>query len=247
MLGARIWFPESGGGGAPPPAASTSPQFDTAGRVPPAGEGLLEWLDGLLPGRKPVRLEMTPAGRLEAWTQPAGKPPRRSQWRVEGGALYPGALRLWKPTLDAADYDFSFAGLIERRALSWVWRARSTDAYYAARISLPGQKGGSPLLERIVVEGARVLSREEFPLPVPLERAKPYEITVAVRGSSFRTLLDGRLIDEWKDARLPVGGVGFYAGEGESAAILWAKFRERTSLLERLNLAVLLVPPGANL
>jgi hypothetical protein len=247
MLGARIWFPESGGGSPPAPAASTAPQFGTAASEPAGHDGLLEWLDGLLPGRKPVRLEMTPAERLENWTPPAGRLPRRSQWRVEGGALYPGALRLWKPTLEATDYDFSFAGRIERRALSWAWRARGAGAYYAARISLAGQKGGSPLLERIVVEGARVVSREEFPLPVPLERAKPYEITVAVRGAAFRTLLDGRLIDEWKDARLPVGGVGFYAGEGESAAILWAKFRERTSLLERLNLAVLLVPPGANL
>jgi hypothetical protein len=245
MLGARIWFPDTGGGSSPGPApAGTGPARQDSAAAP---HGLLEWLDDLLSSRQPLRLEMSPTQRLDDWSPPAGKPSRRLRWKTAGGALYPGALRLWNPTLEATDYDFSFAGVIERRALSWAWRARGPEAYYAAKIRLPGPQGGSPVFERMLVEGARVLRREEFPLPLSIAKSTTYNITVAVRGARFRTALDGRLIDDWSDPRLPSGGVGFFAGEGETSAILWARFRERSSLLARLNLAFLLLPGGANL
>ncbi len=250
MLGARIWFPEQGvsGGSRPGPAPSTAPAVSSAPDREETGPGgLLDWLGELLPGRKPVQLKLVPSPNLAAWTPPAASSGRKLPWRTNRGALYPGALRLWTPTLAATDYDFRFSGVIERRAMSWTWRARDPSNYYAAKIRLPGPKGGSPMLERYVVLAAQIQRRHEFPLPVSIERAKPYEVTVAVRGPTFRTLLDGSLIDEWTDSRLGSGGVGFFADEGETSGILWARFRERTGLLERLNLAFLLAAPGANL
>jgi hypothetical protein len=159
--------------------------------------------------------------------------------------LHPGRLQFWKPTLKSVNYDVAFQGAIEKKAVSWAFRARDSSNYYATKLVLnkPGEVSGASI-QRIIVENARVIPSVELPLPLKIEKDRPYQIAFAVRGNRFSTLLDGQLIDEWTDNRHKSGGVGFFSEEGESARIGWVAFAERKSLFGRLFASAFLIPPG---
>jgi hypothetical protein len=166
-------------------------------------------------------------------------------WARVANAMRPGALRLWKPTLGARDYELDFGASIEKRGVGWVFRARDKQSCYMTKILLPkvGQES-TATLERWGVQGGQEFRRAEMPLPVVLQASKQYRITVMAEGNRFLTLIDGHVVDEWRDSRLDAGGVGFFADQGESASLNWASFRERKGLLARFLAAQLIVPPG---
>ncbi|MGQ9915784.1 MAG: hypothetical protein ACUVS7_00060 [Bryobacteraceae bacterium] len=245
LVVAKLVFPDDSAARGGPSAVAdaapiTSPERNRA-EGPRVGEtgGLAEWLDSHLPGRRAVRAKVDFETNLGEW---AGS---TRGWVVKDGVARVGELRLWKATLDTRDYEFEFEGAVERKGMSWVYRAGDTKTYYASRIHIlrPGVVSGA-VIERYGMEGGQTFARAELPLPLALDRNRPYRIATLVAGSRFTTLIDGKVVDEWSDPRLVKGGVGFFAADGEQAVLHWASFRERKSVWDRFASASLLFAPG---
>jgi len=245
LIVAKLVFPDdSAARGGPSPVARSAPvtQPSTASQDPKQlsrDEGLLAWLENRLPGSAPVKAKVDFQSSLGEWAGSA------KGWVVREGVARVGELRLWKPTLATRDYEFEFEGIVERKGMSWVYRASDTQDYYATRIQIvrPGVVSGAKIV-RYGMESGRMFAHTELPLPVALERHRPYRVATLVAGSRFTTLIDGRVVDEWSDPRLVKGGVGFFASDGEEALLRWASFRERKSLWDRFASANLLLAPG---
>lgn len=246
LVVAKLVFPDdSAARGGPSPVARSAPTTLPAGandeqqRRLSQDVGVFAWLESRLPGAAPVKAKVDFQSSLGEWAG-SGK-----GWVVREGAARVGELRLWKPTIPTRDYEFEFEGVVERRGMSWVYRASDTQDYYATRIQItrPGAASGATII-RYGIESGQMFARAELPLPVALERNRPYRIATLVAGSRFTTLIDGKVVDEWSDPRLVKGGVGFFAADGEQAVLRWASFRERKSLWDRFASANLLLAPG---
>lgn len=249
MVAAGLWLPDSqivgGGGPLAGIAPSTSPSIEDPAysleRKPAQPTGWAAWLEGLIPGEKPVRLRSDLATDLRQWVGEGGK-------AIRGVGFSPGSLRLWKPTLHSKDYEWSFQATIEKRGMGFAYRASDPEHYYASRIQIlrPGVLSGASLV-RYGVDGQKAFRRTELPLPIPLYRERRYDITVQVRGDHFRTWIDGRLVDEWRDTRYRAGGVGLFASEDEVAHVTRTDFNEIKGILSRWLAACLFLPPGSML
>ncbi|MBI4890157.1 MAG: hypothetical protein HY821_05990 [Acidobacteria bacterium] len=247
MVLARIVFPDAmpDAGGASPlvravPTVRPNQGADKDQALPGQADGISGWLEKHLPGEKPVTAKWD-AGKSDGdWTGTA------VGWLKRDGMMQPGKLRLWKPTLNSKDYEMEFEAAIQKRGVSWVYRAQDSKSYYATKILLGrGEAGGSTIL-RYGLDNNREFARVELPLPAMLQAKKNYRIAMMAVGDHFTTLIDGRVVDEWTDGRLKKGGVGFFSDEGESAGIQWANFRERKGVLSGLFTAALILPPGVS-
>ncbi|MCS7042147.1 MAG: hypothetical protein NZR01_05095 [Bryobacteraceae bacterium] len=244
LVVAKLVFPDDSAarGGASPVASAapmTAPEGLREGGERITGDSALaRWLDSYLPGRSAIRARVDFLSSLGEWTGNA------RGWVVKDGTARIGELRLWKPTLSARDYEFEFEAEIEKKGVSWVYRAADTGSYYATRIELvrPGAASGA-MIVRYGKQGENVFARKALPLPVALDRKRPYRIAMLVAGTRFTTLIDGKVVDEWSDPRLVKGGVGFFAADGEQSILRWASFRERKSLWDRFVSANLLFAP----
>lgn len=245
LVVAKLVFPDdSAARGGASPVASAAPMTLPEG-LREGGErmteenALVRWLDSHLPGKGAIRARVDFNTSLGEWTGSA------RGWVVKDGVARIGELRLWKPTLPARDYEFEFEAEIEKKGVSWVYRASDTSSYYATRIELV--RSGAPsgaMIVRYGREGENLFAKKELPLPVALERKRAYRIATLVAGARFTTLIDGKVVDEWSDPRLVKGGVGFFAADGEQSVLRWASFRERKSLWDRFVSANLLLAPG---
>jgi hypothetical protein len=238
LLAARYWMPESA-----EPVASRqliSPVEDLGARTPVAVNRFAEWLERRLPGESPVRVKWAVRSGLSEWTDSLGG----KAWDTSGGRLSPGALRLWRPTLDRVNYNLSFTGVIRKKALSYAYRA-TDQSYYATKLKItrPGEISGASIA-RMVVSGGKVIDETELPLPVMLSTGRSYRIHVSAAGDTFLTYIDGHLVDEWRDERLKKGGVGFFSDPGEAASVADIEFRESKGLFSRIFATFFYLPSG---
>lgn len=243
MVTGRFWLGDpTAGAGKPLPGAVLDPQAPSAsGADRPALERLTLWLQDRLPGEKPLSLRADLRQGLGPWRGGPG-------WRIENGLAHPGRLRLWDQTAGKRNYELEFVGQIERKAIGWAFRAGDEANYYSSKIVLhrPGEISGASI-QRAVVQRAETVSRMELPLPVILQRNRPYQFTLTVDGNRFRTLIDGHVIDEWTDTRYKTGAVGFFSDEGEAAGLHWASFRERRPLFAGVLASAFFLPPGMSM
>ena len=77
--------------------------------------------------------------------------------------------------------------------------------------------------------------RQHFPLPVILERDEFYAYEVRAVGDRILTLVGGRVVDQWRDARFRTGGVGFFSERGDKASVRYAKLQEGESMADKLR------------
>jgi hypothetical protein len=215
----------------PEPAAGARPL--------PLALGLPERLERALPATPSLRLREDFERGLSAWLSPAGK---RPDWDGHGGAIRPRELLLWKPTLSLRNYEFTFQGEIERRAVAWVFRASDGGNYYAVKLRAEEARAGGAAIERWVVTRGEKSPPVRLPLPVRLAPHKPFQVSVRVRADHFITLVDNQVVDSWRDGRHPRGGVGFFAEPGEEATVNWVRITDTSSLWERVRLFTLILP-----
>jgi len=171
-----------------------------------------------------------------------------SEWSYTAGTVRPGKLRLWKRSLDMADYQFEFQAAIERKALSWVFRATDDRNYYATKLAVnrgDDKASGTRVMRYVVLNGVQQ-DRTLLPSPIDLKPMESYRIRVNVRGGSFSTLVNDQLVDHWSDSRLSRGGVGFFADPGETAAVHWVTITDRESIFSRLFASTLLLTPSVS-
>lgn len=151
------------------------------------------------------------------------------------GFIRPRNLALYTPSLGLEDYRFEFLGAIERKALSWVFRAADVKNYYAARLEMT-RGGPLPTVElvRYAVMNGRPGPKKSIPLPMQTRQDTIYRVRVDVRGSDFVTTVQGQIVDVFSDDRLARGGVGFFSEPGEDARLRWVEVSHQYDMLGRL-------------
>jgi hypothetical protein len=160
--------------------------------------------------------------------------------------VHPGSLRIWNRSLTLENYQMEFKGELEKKSLSWAFRAADSKNYYATKIMItkPGPLPNAGLVRYVMMNG-REWDRVQLPIPVTLERGGNYKVRVSVQDDRFITYLNGQVISSWSDKRLHRGGVGFFSDEDDPQKVDWVSLSERDSFLGRvLAHFSLIVMPG---
>ena len=170
---------------------------------------------------------------------------------VGGGAnvVRPGSLRLWNRSASLQNYQMEFKWVLEKKSLSWAFRASDAKNYYATKIMItkPGPLPNAGLARYVMMNG-REWDRVQLPIPVTLERGGNYKVRVSVQDDHFITYLNGQVISSWSDKRLRRGGVGFFSDEDDPQKVDWVSLSERDSFLGKvLAHFSMIVMPGAGL
>ncbi|HUS07312.1 MAG TPA: hypothetical protein VMZ52_13485 [Bryobacteraceae bacterium] len=191
--------------------------------------------------RAAVKLNDDFKGGMSTWTglSARGSAPasRRHglEWSKVNGFIRPGNLRLWKDSLAMSDYQMEFVGQIEKKALSWAFRAKDLDNYYATKIAIvkPGPLPTADFVRYAVTNGIES-SKVSMPLPLQVRNDTLYRIQLNVKGNFFSTTVNGQIVDSWTDKRHPSGGVGFFSEPGEIASLRWVSVSSRTSFVGQI-------------
>ena len=157
-------------------------------------------------------------------------------WSFDGnGFVRPGTLALYRPSLGLGDYDMEFLGLVDKKALSWVVRAKDFDNYYVVKLVVT-KAGPLPTIgitHYAVIDGKAQASVST----VAAINARPdmlYRVSMNVHDDTFLLSLQGTVVDNWTDSRLKRGGIGFFASRGEESRLRWLQITHQYDMLGRL-------------
>jgi hypothetical protein len=233
------------------PGASPGTAFPPVSLDPSVKRGLFQRagdaIGGAIRSRAPVTLQHDFGTGWSDWTtvslRTAGKldDPHKIDARVP-------SLRIWNRSTSLQNYQMDFSGEIEKKSLSWAFRAIDEKNYYATKllITKPGPLPNAGLVRYVVMDG-REWDRVQLPLPLTLERGASYRVRVTVQDDHFVTFLNGQVISSWNDKRLHRGGVGFFADDQDPQKVAWVSLSERDSFLGKmLTYFSLIVMPGRN-
>jgi hypothetical protein len=148
----------------------------------------------------------------------------------------PSSLRLWTKSVALQNYQMEFLGQIDKKSLSWAFRARDQNNYYASAILMRklGPEPNAAFIHYVILNGREWDRVVELPIPMTLERGVNYRVRMSVEDDRFVTYLNGQMISSWSDKRLRRGGVGFFSEDNVS----WVSLSERDSFVGRI-----LTPP----
>ncbi len=183
--------------------------------------------------RAAVELSEDFQGSMQEW-QGAGDWTRSWQ-KSKAGFVRPGRLALYQPSMQMQEYQVEFLMQVEKRAVSWAYRATDQENYYATKIRIV-RPGPLPLLSLVrypVIEG-RAGPRVEVPIRVFMHNDTPYRVQLTVSGDGFSTSIEGQLVDFWRDDSLKTGGFGFFSDTGESARVYWMKLSHQNDFIGRV-------------
>lgn len=235
------------------PAYPPVPSLD-----PGVKKGMLEragdTVSDLIRSRAPITLHDDFTKGLRDWTTVAmrnvPKVDDPKGFSLPAGApqiVRPGSLRIWNRSVSLQNYQMEFKGELEKKSLSWAFRASDAKNYYATKIMMtkPGPLPNAGLVRYVMMNG-REWDRVQLPIPVTLERGGNYQVRVSVQDDRFITYLNGQVISSWSDKRLHRGGIGFFSDEDDPQKVDWVSLSERDSFLGRvLAHFSLIVMPGA--
>ncbi len=144
-------------------------------------------------------------------------------------------LRIWSRSTALQNYQMEFNGRIERKSLSWAFRATDEKNYYATKIVItkPGPLPNAGLVRYVMMNG-REWDRVQLPLPLTLERGGSYNVRMSVQDDHFITYLNGQVISSWSDKRLHHGGIGFFDDVDDPQKVAWVNLSERDSFMGRM-------------
>jgi hypothetical protein len=236
LLVAALLMPGPGPGSAFPPV-SLDPAVKR-GLFQKVGDSISE----VIRSRAPITLHQDFGSTISSWTGwtsaalPHVDDPRRD--RVDDPRWASAAapvLRIWNRSTALQNYQMEFSGAIEKKSLSWAFRASDAKNYYATKIMItkPGPLPNAGLVRYAIVNGHE-LDRIQLPLPLTLERGSHYRVRVSVQDDHFITFLNGQVISSWSDKRLLRGGVGFFEDVDDPQKVAWVNLSERDSFLGRM-------------
>jgi hypothetical protein len=153
----------------------------------------------------------------------------------QNGFVKPGTLALYRPSLGLRDYDFQFLGLIDKKALSWVVRAKDFDNYYVVKLMVT-KAGPLPTLgiTRYAVIDGKAQASVNTVVPINARPDMLYQVTMNVHDDTFLLSLQDTVVDNWTEPRLKTGGVGFFAARGEESRLRWLQLTHQYDMLGRL-------------
>ena len=218
------------------PSGSPDPGM-RQGLLARAGSSLSE----LVRSSAPVTLHHDFRAGLTEWTtaalQAGSKVDDPHDWRIPTAptVVPPGSLRLWTRSTSLRNYQMEFEGQIEKRSLSWAFRASNSANFYAAKIIItkPGPQPNAGLVHYAMLNGHE-MDRVQLPLPLTLVRGGNYRVRVSVQDDRFVTYLNGQAISSWTDQRLSRGGVGFFSDADDEQRVAWVNLSERDSFMGRM-------------
>ena len=233
-------------------SASRGSSFPSGPADPDAHQGLIEHaagsLSALIRDSAPVTLHQDFRAGIADWTTSSLRAANTTQWKVSTAStlVAPGSLRIWNRTTTLENYQMEFQGQIEKRSMSWAFRASNPANYYAAKIVItkPGPEPNAGLVHYAMLNGHE-FDRVQLPLPVTLARGENYRVRVSVQDDRFITYLNGQAISSWTDARLKRGGVGFFADDDDEQRVSWINLSERDSFMGRMlaHFSLFVIPP----
>ena len=129
-------------------------------------------------------------------------------------------ISILRPSLTLTNFRMEFQGVIENKALGWVFRARDPKDFYVMKLETT-EPGVNPKVAfvRFAVTNGEEQPRKQIPLPLPVKRDTRYEVRLEAMGSHFTTWVQGQKVDEWTDTNISAGGVGFYNERGERGRV----------------------------
>lgn len=180
-----------------------------------------------------VKLQDDFKGGLASWV-PSGLSSGRD-WTFKDGFARPARLRIWKDSVHMTDYQFDFVGEIEQRGMSWAYRAKDSQNYYANKIVITkaGPLPSADLVRYAVINGVE-RARSSTPLNLTLRRDTLYHVQMMIKGADFSTSVNGQMIDSWSDGRIRAGGVGFFSDNGELASLRYVQVTDKDTVVGRL-------------
>lgn len=246
LLVAALMLPGPGPGGAAFPAVSLDSEVKR-GWFQKIGDSV----NDIVRSRAPITLHQDFQSGWAGWTAAIphhiDEPRRSGMDDPRSMSASAPILRIWSRSTALQNYQMEFSSTIERRSLSWAFRATDNKNYYATKILItkPGQLPNAGLVRYLVMNG-REWDRVQLPLPLTLQRGGNYRVRVSVQDDHFITYLNGQVISSWSDKRLLRGGIGFFDDAEDPQKVAWVNLSERDSFLGRMLAHFsLFVVPGA--
>lgn len=142
----------------------------------------------------------------------------------KNGLLSPGPLSLYTPSMCLTNYDLDMLVQIEAKGVGIAFRATSPSSYEAVELIVDGKGTGRTLAaQRYAVVGGDKSSAVVTRYPMAYDPDTLYKVHLEVRDQAFLLYVQGKLIDYWTDARLPLGGVGLFCSKREHARVAWIR------------------------
>jgi hypothetical protein len=153
----------------------------------------------------------------------------------ENGFVKPRTLALYRPSLGLRDYDMEFLGLVDKKALSWVVRAKDFDNYYVVKmvVTKAGPLPSIGITRYAVIDGKAQPSVNTV-APINARPDTLYRVTMNVHDDTFLLLLQDTVVDNWTEPRLKSGGIGFFAAHDEASRVRWLQVTHQYDMLGRL-------------
>jgi len=170
---------------------------------------------------------------MDAW-QLRGE--RATAWSFDAnGFVRPASLALYRPSMGLADYEMQFLGLIDKKALSWVVRARDFDNYYVMKLVVlkPGPLPAIGITRYAVIDG-KAQNRVDTLAPIEARPDMLYRVSLDVHGDTYLLAVQGKIVDTWSETRLTRGGIGFFSPRGEESRLRWVQITHQYDMLGRL-------------
>ena len=120
LLLAVVGVPGGGGGPAIVAGGPTTPSTPS--------RGIGDLFRSMLPRASGTTIRDDFRSGLSDW---AGAVSGAGDWSIQSGFVRPGRLRLWQKSMNMTDYYLEFQAQIERKSVSWAFRAKDSENYYA--------------------------------------------------------------------------------------------------------------------
>jgi hypothetical protein len=142
-------------------------------------------------------------------------------WLVDVAGVRTGSMAIFMPTLDLTDYELEFLGRIDAKTINWVVRAAGLDQHIRCTLTLVENQQVE--FSRTFVRGGNAEDTVVSGTRVPGKKRSTITIGTVVTGHDFAVTVDGNIVAEWAERRLPSGGVGFMGNADDRARLYWVK------------------------
>jgi hypothetical protein len=89
-------------------------------------------------------------------------------------------------------------------------------------------------ITRYAVINGKPMDRVDTPVTFSARTDSLYRVSQVMEGDHYSLVIQGQMIDSWKEPRLKRGGVGFFTNQGEQSRIGWVQITHQYDMLGRL-------------
>ncbi|HEY1494536.1 MAG TPA: hypothetical protein VGF49_08325, partial [Candidatus Solibacter sp.] len=200
----------------------------------PAAAGSVAWVRQSLARRAAIEITDHFREGMQGWgASTAATPAPPAGWsHHRDGYTVPGALALFRPSLNFKDYRLEFFGQIENKGMAWSVRSKDPNNYHAMKVAVveAGLRPFVALVHWDVING-KAGHQSRTPLNIMVHNNRPMQVAVNVEGDHLVTSIDGEEVDTFTNETLRSGGIGFFAEANERARLYWVRVSRNDDFL----------------